>query len=411
MLSKELNELLTRTGPGTVMGGFLRRYWLPALLAEEIPKPDCPPVQVRLLGEELVAFRDSRGRIGLLEEHCLHRGTSLFYGRNEDCGLRCIYHGWKYDVEGRVLDTPAEPPGSTFKDRLRHVAYPCREVAGIVFAYLGPPDKMPLFPNYLWAQLPPDHLYVHKSLLECNYLQGLEGECDSSHLSFLHRESTLVGEQALFQRDVAPAYEFEETDFGVRLIASRRAGPDQTYVRISSFVFPTHCWVNARQPEVHFYVPADDTHTWRYDLGMVLDRPVRPEDRHKATAIGPDYRRLAHRGNHYLQDRQKQRTSDFTGIEHFFVEDACATESQGPIWDRSREHLGVSDRAVIVVRQALIDAVRAFQAGQDPPHLVTDPAQNHFEHVAAVQACLPAGSDWRAHFPQLGRGATVERRR
>ena len=189
MLPKELNELLTRTGPGTPMGAFLRRYWLPALLSEEIPTPDCPPVQVRLLGEELVAFRDSEGRIGLLEEHCLHRGTSLFYGRNEECGLRCIYHGWKYDVAGRVLDTPAEPAGSTFKDRLQHVAYPTHEAGGMIFAYLGPPDKQPLFPSYSWAQLAPEHTYVTKSLLECNYLQGLEGECDSSHLSFLHREA------------------------------------------------------------------------------------------------------------------------------------------------------------------------------------------------------------------------------
>jgi phthalate 4,5-dioxygenase oxygenase subunit len=413
MLSKELNELLTRSGPGTAMGGFLRRYWLPALLSEEIPEPDCPPVQVRLLGEELVAFRDSQGRVGLLEEHCSHRGTSLYYGRNEACGLRCIYHGWKYDAEGHVLDTPAEPPGSTFKDRLRHPAYPCHEVAGIIFAYLGPSDKRPLFPNYRWALLAPEHLYVTKSLLECNYLQGLEGECDSSHLSFLHREFDPRDEreqQRLFQQDTAPVYEFEQTDFGVRLIALRQADDDQTYVRISSLVWPSHCWINGRVPEVHFYVPADDTHAWRYDLGMIPDRPVRPEDVHKAPDIGPDYRRLRNLGNHYLQDRRKQREEDFTGIENFFVEDACATETQGPIWDRSREHLGVSDRAVIVMRQALIDAVRGFLAGGEPPHLVTDPAQNRFEHVDAVQQCIPAGRDWHDYLPQLARAELPNRR-
>src|SRR3954465_6770612 len=160
MLSKELNDLLTHTGSGTPMGDFLRRYWLPALLSEEIPAPDSPPVQVRLLGEELVAYRDTEGRIGLLEEHCLHRGTSLFYGRNEQCGLRCIYHGWKYDVTGRVLDPPAEPADSSFKERLRHVAYPPPEAGGMIFAYLGPPEKQPLFPNYSWAQLAPEHTYV-----------------------------------------------------------------------------------------------------------------------------------------------------------------------------------------------------------------------------------------------------------
>lgn len=143
MLSREENYLLTRTGPGTPMGDLLRRYWIPALLSEEIPEPDCHPVQVRILGEELIAFRDTQGRIGLLGEHCSHRGTSLLYGRNEECGLRCIYHGWKYDVEGNVVDTPAEPPGSDFKQKVRHTAYPCKESAGVVFAYLGPRKKCP----------------------------------------------------------------------------------------------------------------------------------------------------------------------------------------------------------------------------------------------------------------------------
>ena len=184
MLSKEDNELLTQVNPGTPMGNLIRRYWVPALLSEEVPQPDCPPVRVRMLGEELVAFRDSEGRIGLLGERCAHRGTSLFYGRNEDCGLRCIYHGWKYGVDGHVLDMPAEPGDSDFKKKLRHTAYPTHEAGGVIYAYLGPRDKMPLFPNYEWTQVPLDQTYVTKCLLECNYLQGLEGECDSSHLSF-----------------------------------------------------------------------------------------------------------------------------------------------------------------------------------------------------------------------------------
>src|ERR1043166_1372269 len=163
MLSTEENELLTRTGPGTPMGQMIRRYWIPALLSEELPEPDCPPVRIRLLSEDLVAFRDSKGRIGLLDEHCSHRGTSLFYGRNEDCGLRCIYHGWKYDVEGNVVDTPAEPKESTFKSRLRHPAYPTKEAGGIVFAYMGPRGKQPLFPNHVWNDLPTGHTRASKS--------------------------------------------------------------------------------------------------------------------------------------------------------------------------------------------------------------------------------------------------------
>ena len=237
MLSKEDNELLTQINPGTPMGNLIRRYWVPALLSEEIPQPDCPPVRVRMLGEELVAFRDSGGRIGLLGERCAHRGTSLFYGRNEECGLRCIYHGWKYDVDGHVLDTPAEPGDSDFRKKLRHTAYPTHEAGGVIYAYLGPRDKMPLFPNYEWTQVPLDQTYVTKCLLECNYLQGLEGECDSSHLSFLHRAFTNERNQPLYKSDTSPIYETEETDFGVRLIATRNAADNQHYVRLSAFVY------------------------------------------------------------------------------------------------------------------------------------------------------------------------------
>lgn len=401
MLSREHNELLTRTGPGTPMGELIRRYWIPALLSEEIPAPDCPPAQVRLLGEELVAFRDTNGRIGLLEEHCSHRGTSLFYGRNEQCGLRCIYHGWKYDVEGNVVDTPAEPAGSEFKSKLTHKSYPTVEAAGMVFAYLGPWEQVPLFPNYEWTQLPQDQTYVTKALLECNYLQGLEGECDSSHLSFLHREFTEAGRKRLFAFDSSPDYETEETDFGVRLIAIRKVPPDTQYVRVSSFVIPISCWILARNRENHIYVPAADRHAWRYDLGFLRDRKVTEEDVHRRAQIGPDYRRLRNQSNHYLQNRQLQKTTDYTGIEDFLNEDACATESMGPIFDRTREHLGASDKAVIALRKYLINAVNGFQDGREPPHLVRDPAKNHFPHIDTLGETIPAGIHWRERFKHL----------
>ena len=249
MLSKEDNELLTQVSPGTPMGHLIRRYWVPALLSEEVPQPDCPPVRVRMLGEELVAFRDSEGRIGLLGERCAHRGTSLFYGRNEDCGLRCIYHGWKYGVDGHVLDMPAEPGDSDFRQKLHHTAYPTHEAGGVIYAYLGPRDKMPLFPNYEWTQVPLDQTYVTKSLLECNYLQGLEGECDSSHLSFLHRAFTNERNQPLYKSDTSPVYETEETDFGVRLIATRNSADNQHYVRFSAFVMPVYGCVPRRQTD------------------------------------------------------------------------------------------------------------------------------------------------------------------
>ncbi|HVA24858.1 MAG TPA: Rieske 2Fe-2S domain-containing protein, partial [Chloroflexota bacterium] len=367
MLATELNDLITRTQVGTTMGSLIRRYWIPALLSEEIPEPDCPPVQVRIMDEELVAFRDSQGRLGLLEEHCLHRGTSLFYGRNEECGLRCIYHGWKYDVEGNVLDTPAEPAGSTFKGKLKQVAYPCVEAGGMIWTYMGPPEKRPPFPRYSWMDLPANHTYVTKCLQDCNYLQGLEGECDSAHLSFLHRDFGQSGRQALYALDSAPAYEIEETDFGLRMVALRKAPGDQTYVRVSSFAMPIGCWIYAMTQELHMYVPVDDTHSWRYDFGWFQDRPARLEDMIRKPEIGPDYRRIRNQANHYLQDRQMQRTETFTGIDNFLNHDSCATETMGPRYDRSREHLGASDKAVIAMRRRLIDAAQALERGEEPP--------------------------------------------
>jgi phenylpropionate dioxygenase-like ring-hydroxylating dioxygenase large terminal subunit len=410
MLSKKQNDLITLAGPGTAMGELMRRYWVPALLSEEIPAPDCPPVQVRILNEDLVAFRDSNGRIGLLAEHCSHRGTSLFYGRNEECGLRCIYHGWKYDVGGNVLDTPAEPAGSTFKDRLKHPAYPTREVGGIVFAYMGPPEEQPLFPAYEWAQVPTEQCYVTKAYQECNYLQGLEGECDSSHLSFLHRFMTMQ-----LPSDNPPRYETEDTDFGVRLIALRDAPDGGTYVRVSSFMMPAACAVpvggggsgldTSEGYEVHFYTPIDDTHSWRFDFGFNRRRPIRTDEPVRRPAIGPGYRRHANVGNHYLQDREAQRTVNYTGmtafgIASFLAHDSCATESEGPRYDRSQEHLGASDMGVIAVRRRMFEALAAFQRGEPPPHVITDPARNDMTHVTSLAEMI-ADHDWRPHFPQL----------
>ncbi len=415
MLSPEENKLLTQTNSGTPMGALMRRYWIPALLSEEIPTPDGPPVRVRMLGEELVAFRDSSGRIGLLAERCAHRGTSLFYGRNEECGLRCIYHGWKYDVEGNVLETPAEPGDSDFRKKLHHTAYPTHEAGGVIYAYLGPRDKMPLFPNYEWTQVPLKQTYVTKCLMECNYLQGLEGECDSSHLSFLHRAVDNSRNQPLYKTDTAPFYETEETDFGLRLIATRKAADNQNYVRFSAFVMPVYGCVPAGRPtneldgyEIHTYVPADETHTWRYDIGFRRARGVSEDEVHRRKQIGPDYLRIRNARNNYLQDRQMQKTVNFTGIEDFLNHDACATESMGPIFDRSKEHLGVSDKAVIAVRKFLLTSVKELQAGKEPPHLVRDAQRNWFPHIDCFACLLPGSAPWWRHFDYLTSSAAKE---
>lgn len=412
MLSKEENELLTRVGPNAPMGELFRRYWIPALLSEEIPEPDCPPVQVRLLGEELVAFRDTKGRIGLLDEHCSHRGTSLFYGRNEECGLRCIYHGWKYDVEGNVLDTPAEPPESQLKKKVHPTAYPCMEAGGMVFTYMGPKEKTPLFPAYPWLRVPQNQIYIAKSLLECNYLQGLEGDCDSSHLNFLHRMFKPDSRREFLKfADPSPDFEIEEMPFGLRAAAIRKAGPKTNYIRTSHFVMPfIGCVPVGRVVDgkmdgfkAVYQVPSDDTHTWRYDFFFKWARPFTQDDSSKREFVGPDYRKLRNIRNDYLQDRKAQKTVNFTGIEEFLNQDACATESMGPIFDRGKEHLGVSDSYIIAVRRFLLRAVKDFKAGKEPPGLVDNHAQNDFSHLRCEIAEISSNVSWRTLFEEQRR--------
>jgi len=396
MLSHDDNDLLTRTGAGAPMGDLFRHYWIPAVLSEEVPLADCPPVQVRLLGEELVAFRDSEGRVGLLDEHCSHRGTSLFYGRNEDCGLRCIYHGWKYDVDGNVLETPAEPPGSDFRKKIRHKAYPTKEVAGIVFAYMGPKEEMPLFPSYEWACVPQDHVYVTKVFLDCNYLQGLEGDCDSSHLSYLHRSfenGAVHFENDAYAADGAPTLEAVETDFGVRMISLRRAGVDTNLFRVTNFVMPCQGFIPGGMEVLttHYFVPIDDTHALKYYVICNRSRPLREEERTLGKDVGPDYKKKRHIHNHYLLDRKAQKKRTFAGVgSTFFIHDACATETMSPIYDRSKEHLAASDVTVVAVRKFLLNAVKSFQAGDEPPHIIRQPSENKFSHLITISEVLPA---------------------
>lgn len=389
MLTEQENELLTRVGPGTPMGALLRRYWLPALLSEEIAEPDCAPVQVRLLGEELVAFRDSQRRVGLLGEHCAHRGTSLFYGRNEESGLRCIYHGWKVDVNGKVLDTPAEPAESDFKKRIQHLSYPVKEIAGIVFAYLGPREKMPVLPEYEWTRLPKEQVHVTKSLQDCNYLQGLEGDCDSAHLSYLHRD---LGPD-LYRMDVAPVLIGEPTNFGVRMVSIRKAEADKNYVRITNFIMPDIGHVSAHSNLVHYWAPADDTRTYEYHVTFSRDGPLGNE-RRLSENIGPGYRKIRGKENHYLQDRRMQKEKSFSGIQGFHAQDSCVTESMGPVCNRTAEHLGASDKTVIAIRKFLFEALRELEEGRDPPGIIRDPAKA-FQPIVSTGAVIPAEASWR----------------
>jgi len=236
MLSREENELLTRTDQGTPAGNYFRRFWLPALLPSDLPAPDCPPVRVRLLGEDLIAFRDSNGKVGLVEESCPHRRASLFFGRNEECGLRCVYHGWKFGVDGTCMDMPNEPDEYRFQNKVRITAYPTREYGGMIWTYMGDPEQEPELPKLEWARVPESHRHVSKRLQETNYLQAIEGGIDSSHSNFLHASldafrltdsyvakvkasSNLRAKYHLM--DKAPVFTVKKTDYGL-IIAVRR---------------------------------------------------------------------------------------------------------------------------------------------------------------------------------------------
>ncbi len=410
MFTKKQNDLLNQTGPGSALGGMMRMYWVPALLSEEIPEPDSPQVRVHIFGEGLVAFRDTDGRIGLLGEQCPHRGTSLFYARNEDCGLRCGYHGWKMDVNGNVLDTPAEPPTSRFKEKVKHLSYPTHEVAGVIWAYMGPKNDIPAFPNYTWTNLPEGFTYVTKSYLDASWLQGLEGECDSAHLNFLHRIFTDKGYEELYTDNI-PHYETEDTDFGVRLIATRTGGDDQTYIRVSSFVMPLGVWVPARNKEVHMYVPIEDGSSWRWDFGISPTK-MGPDDAiPRRDQIDENFVRYRNRGNDYLIDREEQRTKTFLGIGfNFLPHDGLATETMGKIYDRRTEHLGVSDMGVIAVRNRLLKAVASYMKGEPLPHRSKDP-EEPMGHIDTLAEFMPKDIPWREHYAHLtlnGRDAKAD---
>jgi phthalate 4,5-dioxygenase len=383
MLTPEENALLTRVGPGTPMGELFRRFWMPALLSEELPAPDSPPVRVRLLGEDLVAFRDTAGRVGLLAPLCSHRGAPLFYGRNEEQGLRCVYHGWKYDVTGRCIDMPAEPSDSTFKERIRQKAYPCRERGGVIWTYMGPPELTPELPDLEWTLVPEGHCRVSKWLHESNYLQGFEGDIDTAHASYLH--SYLNPEKSphdgtisatLKAADKAPKIMVDQTDYGFRYGARRAVGGDQYNWRVTQWLLPTHNLIGFMQFPAggRVWVPIDDEHTWTYFYSFHPERPLTVEEQARFQSgnsfppqlIPGTYSPLRNRANEYLVDRELQRTTTYTGIFGINDQDRAIQEGMGAIFDRSQEHLGTSDVAIIAARQRLLKTVRDLQQGIEP---------------------------------------------
>jgi phthalate 4,5-dioxygenase oxygenase subunit len=384
MLSAADNEMLTRVGPGTPMGNYLRRFWTPALPAERLPGPDCDPVELRLLGEDLVAFRDSNGKIGILDALCPHRQAPLFYGRNEESGLRCIYHGWKFDVDGRCIDMPSEPPESDFSHKVKLIGYPVREWSGMIWVYLGPAHLEPQLPHLEWTPTSAEQRSVVLYNQECNFVQAIEGDIDSSHIGFLHMDLDTLKrppnqEMKWRANDKHPRWIVEPTDYGLMLAARRDAEPETYYWRINQYFFPYYTTIAGSLDQTrghgHIWVPVDDVHTQVWCLIWASDGALPSSERYQVLSgpnphiatLDPHTGKLrATRENHYFQDRAAQRNQSFTGILGVREQDTAVVEGMGAIVDRTKEHLGTSDIAIIGMRRQLLDGAKALMAGTEP---------------------------------------------
>jgi phthalate 4,5-dioxygenase len=415
MLSRDENELITHTGPGTPMGEVMRRYWMPVLLDRELSEPDGEPVRVHVLGERLVAFRDTNGQIGLLDEFCPHRRVSLWLGRNEECGLRCAYHGWKFDVAGQCVDQMNEPGENSFAGKVRTTAYPTVEQGGVIWAYLGPPELMPPPPAFEWTRAPASHRHVSKVIEECNWLQALEGGIDTSHAPILHRTISAstsrpgVDLRSPFVRGLPPTLEVDLTDYGYRYAGIRKLPEGGTYVRAYHYVMP---FTQLRPQQFqfqggtlrdyaagHFWVPMDD-HTcmvWNFMYSYGPNALTDEDRREYGNGNGPDhvdqttFRSFRNASNNWMIDRRVQKTETFSGIEGVNTQDRAVQESMGPIVDRSREYLGPADKAIIAMRRLLLQAVKTVQAGGAPPAADT----SYYDLRPTERIIAEGGPAWR----------------
>jgi phenylpropionate dioxygenase-like ring-hydroxylating dioxygenase large terminal subunit len=412
MLSKQENDLLTQTDAGTPMGELFRRFWLPAMLSDELPENDCEPVRLRLLGEDLIVFRDSDGKVGVLDAYCPHRGAALFFGRNELSGLRCIYHGWKFDVEGTCVDLPNTPEGEDFRDRVHIKSYKATEGGGIVWVYMGPKDRVPPRPGFDWMDVPSTHYVVAKYYTHCNYLQAIEGDLDPSHVAFLH--STLDGNRSnpshrIFGRDGgtvpqvmnrAPRYETVETDAGSALINTRRPEEGKVTYGLNHWVMPFYGLAGLAGPgvfPVNIKVPQDDENTIYFRLRW-SEKPLTDAARAdlriggyvNPPLIPGSFEPKENKANDYLIDRIKQRNFSFSGMSQTAVQDTAMQENQrGALMDRSQEVLVTSDKWIISVRHRLTTAAKALQAGQEP----AEPFNTAAMRIRNAAVTVPEGTD------------------
>jgi len=387
------NELLTRTGPGTPLGQLFRRYWLPALLASELAERDGAPLRVKLLSERLIAWRDSQNRLGLMDEFCAHRGVSLWFGRNEENGLRCCYHGWKYDVTGQCIDVPSEPASSGFAQKIKLKSYPTVEAGGVIWAYLGPPAEQPAAPSFEWVNLPSSHVYISKRWQECNYLQAMEGGIDSSHVSFLHRYDLdrdplhRNTDGAKHTRNTNTVFDILESPGGLLIGARRNADPGYHYWRVTQWLMPWYTLIPPYKGNAlngHAWVPMDDHHHMAWTMTFHPVRALTDEELDTmrggggvhAELIPGTFQPVANRHNNYLMDREAQEAGrSYNGIKGLAMQDASVQESMGLIQDRSKENLVSTDNAIIMARLRMRKAAQAVAQGVRPPGLEQE-AQN-----------------------------------
>jgi len=370
---------MTRVGPGTPMGELFRRFWLPVSLPEQLPQPDADPVRLRILGEDLVAFRDSNGTIGLVDAFCPHRRAPLYFGRNEECGLRCVYHGWKFDTSGTCVDMPSEPAESNFKDKVTVRAYPTREFGGTIWAYMGPADTVPELPMMEWATVPDAHRRAAMWIVESNWLQVLEGNVDTSHVSFLHSaQDGIPGVREEGVLDKAPRLMVMENEIGFAYGGRRASRDNQYYWRVTQFMLPMYTLIpGPGWPRACVgVVPIDDQHCLRFQVSYNPEEAIEREPPFTPRELGSfdlpgnvtidTWLPTENRRNLYSLDRERQRHVNYSGIQGIETQDRAMTEGMGYVCDRTQEHLGTSDLAVIAARRLLERQATELQKGRPP---------------------------------------------
>ncbi len=425
-MRRELSDKLVYTGPGTEGGELLRRYWQPVALAREL-KPGIP-LALKIMNEDLVLFRNDQGKLGLLSSNCCHRGMDLGFGRVEDGGLRCIYHGWLFAPDGQCLEQPGEPEGSDLYKSIRQPGYPCREVANVVFAYMGP-GKPPQLPPLEIFSAAEGHRVEVKLLQECNYLQASEGNLDPAHQSFLHgfrggREAsakyripnavggTKLSNTALYAENTRPQIDLENTDFGLRAFISRHIPGEGTFLKVYNFVMPNYAIVpggaGADGYAINWHVPIDDVSHWKFNIIFNRVNPLNIEAMRQVIFAETESEFVPKRNkrNRYLQDRTD---GWYSGLGPCFVDhDTCATEMQGPIQDRSKENLGQTDMMLVRARKLMMDALGDIRKDRDPLGLIRDDASNWVPDLRVVSEFFPEGTDWRAEWLKVAEKRLVE---